>query len=132
GSRNSGVDSHTSATGRTASRPGRSPRMIFVHRVAALALACVASPAFAGPPYLTDEPVPTDTGHWEIYAFTAGEGHRSTIDGDAGFDLNYGPVDAVQLTATLPLGFSHAPHEGWRSGTGNVELGVKYRFFHDE
>jgi hypothetical protein len=106
--------------------------MILVNRLAALALLGVAAPAFAGPPYLTDDPVPTDTGHWEIYAFTAGLGHRSTIDQDAGFDLNYGPVDAVQLTATLPLSFSHAPYEGWRSGTGDVELGVKYRFFHDE
>src|SRR5947209_5976021 len=106
--------------------------MILVHRLAALALLGVAAPAFAGPPYLTDDPVPTDTGHWEIYAFTPGEGHPSTIVEDAGFDLNYGPVDAVQLTATLPLSFSHAPYEGWRSGTGDVELGVKYRFFHDE
>ena len=106
--------------------------MILVHRLAVLALVSVAAPAFAGPPYLTDDPVPTDTGHWEIYAFTAGEGHGSTIDEDAGFDLNYGPVDGVQLTATLPLSFSHAPYEGWRSGTGDVELGVKYRFFHDE
>ena len=106
--------------------------MILVHRLAALALLGVAPPAFAGPPYLTDDPVPTDTGHWEIYAFTAGEGHRSTLDEDAGFDLNYGPVEAVQLTATLPLSFSHAPYEGWRSGTGDVEVGVKYRFLHDE
>jgi hypothetical protein len=27
---------------------------------------------------------------------------------------------------------SHAPLEGWRSGSGDVELGVKYRFFTDE
>jgi len=101
-------------------------------RWAALALAGVASPALAGPPYLTDDPVPTDTGHWEIYAFTAGEGRRSTVDGEVGLDLNYGPIKGVQLTATLPLSFSHDPHEGWRSGTGDVELGVKYRFFHDE
>jgi hypothetical protein len=106
--------------------------MMFVYWVAALALVCVAAPAWGGPPYLTDDPVPTDTGHWEIYAFTAGEGHRSMIEGDAGFDLNYGPVDAVQLTATLPLSFSHAPYGGWRSRSGDVELGVKYRFFHDE
>ena len=86
----------------------------------------------AGPPYLTDDPVPTDTGHWEIYAFTAGEGQKSTLDEDAGFDLNYGPVKGVQLTATLPLSFSHASGEGWRSGTGDVELGVKYRFLNDE
>jgi hypothetical protein len=100
--------------------------------LAVLALASVAAPASAGPPYLTDDPVPTDTGHWEIYAFTAGEGRGSTFDDDAGFDLNYGPVKDVQLTATLPLSFSEAPTEGWRSGTDNVELGVKYRFFHDQ
>lgn len=86
----------------------------------------------AGPPYLTDDPVPTDLGHWELYAFTAGEGHRSTIDEDVGLDLNYGPVHEVQLTATLPMSFSHSPQDGWRSGSGDVELGVKYRFLHDE
>lgn len=101
-------------------------------RFAALALALASAPALAGPPYLTDDPVPTDTGHWEIYASTAAEGRRSNIDADAGFDLNYGPVKGIQLTATLPLGFSHAPREGWRAGTGDIELGVKYRFFNDQ
>ena len=96
------------------------------------ALACVAVPASAGPPYLTDDPVPTDAGHWEVYAFTAGEGRRSILEEDAGLDLNYGAVEDVQLTATLPLSFSHDPLEGWRGGTGNVELGVKYRFLQDE
>jgi hypothetical protein len=100
--------------------------------LAAAALAAAAAPAAAGPPFLTDDPVPTETGHWEIYAFTGGEGRRSTLDQDIGVDLNYGVVDDVQLTATLPLSFSHAPLEGWRSGTGDVELGVKYRVFHDE
>jgi hypothetical protein len=101
-------------------------------RLAALTLIGASAPTFAGPPYLTDDPAPTDTGHWEIYAFTAGEGHGSTIDGDAGFDLNYGPVEGVQLSATLPLSLSHSPQQAWRSGTGDVELGVKYRIFHDE
>lgn len=99
---------------------------------AATLLLAAASPLAAGPPFLTDDPVPTDTGHWEIYGFTAGEGRSSTIDADAGVDLNYGAIEGVQLTATLPLSFSHAPHEDWRSGSGDVELGVKYRFLHDD
>lgn len=103
-----------------------------LHVCAALTLAGVAAPAYAGPPYLTDDPVPTDTGHWEIYGFATGEGEQSSLDGETGFDLNYGPVKDIQLTATLPLSFSHAPHEGWRSGTGDVELGVKYRFINNE
>jgi hypothetical protein len=99
--------------------------------IAALALAC-AAPAFAGPPYLTDDPAPTDTGHWEIYAFATGEGRHSTLDADAGFDLNSGPVRDVQLTATLPMSFTHEPGSGWTSGTGDLELAVKYRFLNDE
>lgn len=100
--------------------------------VAALCAAAAAAPALAGPPYITDDPVPTDTGHWEVYTFTDGQGLRSSVDADAGFDLNYGPVKDVQLTATLPLSFSREPRRGWRTGTGDVELAVKYRFFDDE
>jgi hypothetical protein len=100
--------------------------------LAALLLALLASPARAGPPYLTDDPVPTDTGHWEIYAFTAGEGRGSTLDADAGVDLNYGAVEGVQLTATVPLSFTADRDAVWRGGTGDVELAVKYRFLHDE
>ena len=100
--------------------------------VITLALACAATPAFAGPPYLTDDPIPTDTGHWEIYAFTQGERLESVLDADAGADLNFGPMKGVQLTSTLPLSFSDAPGESWRSGVGDVEIGIKYRFFENE
>jgi hypothetical protein len=101
------------------------------HWIAALALASAAVPAAAGPPYLTDDPVPTDSGHWEIYSFTSGEGRRAELDDDLGLDLNYGPAEGVQLTATLPLTFSHDAVKGWRGGSGDVELGVKYRFVGD-
>lgn len=94
--------------------------------------ALLAAPAQAGPPFLTDDPVPTDIGHWEMYAFSAAEGRRSDFDGAAGLDLNYGPVKGLQLTATLPLSFSHVRGEGWQGGSGYVELGVKYRFFQND
>lgn len=96
-------------------------------RIVAIAAAFVSTTAVAGPPYLTDDPVPTDPGHWEIYPFAAGEGRGSSIDADVGLDLNYGAARDVQLTATLPLSFSHGSGEGWRGGTGDAELGVKYR-----
>lgn len=100
------------------------------HAVAAFALCGAAAPAWAGPPYLTDDPVPTDTRHWEIYAFATGERNRASDsdDADAGLDLNYGAAKGVQLTATIPLSFSREALSGWRGGTGDVELGVKYRF----
>jgi hypothetical protein len=85
----------------------------------------LATPALAGPPYDTDDPMPTDTGHWEIYGFVGGEGHRHDFDGSAGLDLNYGPVKNVQLTATLPLNVARDRRLTFRGG--DVELGAKVR-----
>lgn len=96
---------------------------------AALA-ALVAIPAFAGPPYDTDDPEPTDFRHWEIYGFVTGSGFRGSTDGALGLDLNYGAVRDVQLTATVPMAFTHDNTTG--IGAGNLEFGVKYRFFHSE
>jgi hypothetical protein len=98
---------------------------------ALLAFGC-ASAALAGPPYLTDDPVPTDTGHWEIYApqfQLAGSG--SDFDGSFGAEINYGPLPAVQLTVDLPAAFSRSS-AGWRWGAGDIAASVKYRFFRDE
>lgn len=103
--------------------------------VAGLILGSLAASASAGPPYLTDDPIPTDQGHWEIYAFSAGEHSNANdigeLDAQGGLDLNYGAVKGVQLTATVPVSFSHDALNGWRSGTGDLELGGKYRFFDD-
>ena len=100
--------------------------------LAATLMLAAAAPAWAGPPYLTDDPVPTDLRHWEFYGFIDDEGISGTQDGDAGFDLNYGAAEGVQLTATLPLSFSREQSRGWRSGSGDVEVAVKYRFLNDE
>ena len=91
-------------------------------------LLAIAGSAWAGPPYQTDDPEPTDLGHWEIYNFATLDGRGIDYDGTAGLDLNYGAANGVQLTATLPLAFSHSPDRGRRSGTGDVELAGKYAF----
>lgn len=93
-------------------------------------LLAISSGANAGPPYETDDPQPTDTGGWEIYAFATGTRAPGQLDGSTGVDLNYGPVPGVQLTATLPVDFRH--EKKTLLGVGDVELGVKYRFFHRE
>jgi hypothetical protein len=103
-----------------------------VRLLAALALAGATAPAFAGPPYQTDDPEPTELGHWEIYNFVDLSGRGGTFDGEAGLDLNYGAAKGLQLTATLPVAFSHSPADGWRAGRGDVELGAKYRFLNDQ
>jgi hypothetical protein len=105
-----------------------SARLTGLLSVSLVATLCPITPALAGPPYETDDPEPTETGHWEIYAFTSLEGSGTNLDGTAGFDLNYGAVKGVQLTATLPIDFAHDKPTGWHSGAGDLELGVKYRF----
>jgi len=66
----------------------------------------VAQAAFAGPPYVSDDPEPTDYKHFEIYTFNSGTNTRDGTDGETGIDINYGAASDLQLTATLPLGFS--------------------------
>ncbi|RST30436.1 hypothetical protein HMF7854_06045 [Sphingomonas ginkgonis] len=101
-------------------------------RAAAALTLLLASPVLAGPPYDTDDPQPTELHHWEIYNFVAGARAEGSLDGAAGVDLNYGGFREVQLTATLPLGFSRAAGERFRAGASDVELGIKARLYHDE
>ena len=39
--------------------------------------------AWAGPPYVTDDPQPTDVGHWEIYNFVDGDHAPGVTAGEA-------------------------------------------------
>jgi hypothetical protein len=91
-----------------------------------------APPVHAGPPFLTDDPEPTDTGHWEIYAPLADtSGRGGAFDGGVGAELNYGAAPDLQLTLGLPLSYTHGA-SGWRLGRGDIEASVKYRFYHSD
>lgn len=84
----------------------------------------------AGPPYFTDDPVPTDERHYEIYAFAASLHNSGGTGSDAGIDFNYGGARDLQLTAAFPVSFEQ-PHGAESStGLGNIELAAKYRFLH--
>lgn len=96
---------------------------------ACLALA-LASGAVAGPPFVTDDPIPTDLGHWEIYNFASLARADGATGGQAGLDLNYGGFKDVQLTAVLPLGYN--ADDGGRAGASNIELAAKFRVLHQK
>lgn len=90
------------------------------------------SPALAGPPYITDDPEPTDTGHWENYLFVEGArtaGQRFTPI--AGIEVNYGAAENTQLTVSVPLNTNPGP-----GGIGVVwaplGMGAKYRFIEED
>lgn len=96
----------------------------------AIAGLVLSLPALAGPPYITDDPEPTATGHYEIYFFGAGASARDGRDGSTGIDFNFGAANDLQLTATLPINWIAPKDGGDAAGLGNIELAAKYRFLH--
>ena len=94
-------------------------------------LALLAEPAAAGPPYISDDPEPTDYQHFEIYTFNLGTATRNGTTGQSGIDFNYGAAPDLQLTATLPEGFERPAGGGTDVGWSNVQLAAKYRLHQD-
>jgi hypothetical protein len=97
-----------------------------------IAMFGLVRPALAGPPYVSDDPEPTEYKHFEIYTFSNGIATRGDIGGASGIDFNYGAAPDLQLTATLPAGFDRAAATGTNFGLSNVELAAKYRFLHQD
>ena len=105
---------------------------VIYSRVVFFLAALVAVPALAGPPYVTDDPQPTDNGHTEIYAFTGGVAAMDGSSGEAGLDLNYGGAQNLQLTMVLPLAFDRPRGGPNVTGFGELELAAKYKFLHQD
>ena len=102
-------------------------------RILALSLILFCSaPALAGPPYVTDDPQPTDYHQFEIYLFNGGTNTRDGTSGATGIDFNYGGARDLQLTAVLPLTFDDPNTGATATGIGNVELAAKYKFLHQD
>jgi hypothetical protein len=97
-----------------------------------IAMFGLVRPALAGPPYVSDDPEPTDFRHFEIYTFSNGTAMRGDISGASGIDFNYGAAPDLQLTATLPAGFDRPAAGGTSIGLSNIELAAKYRFLHQD
>ena len=101
-------------------------------RLVLFALLAFAQPALAGPPYVSDDPEPTDYKHYEIYTFNSGTATRDRRTGEMGIDFNYGAAPNLQLTATLPAVFSNPTNGASVFGLSNIELAAKYRFLHQD
>ncbi|MFH1818066.1 MAG: transporter [Pseudomonadota bacterium] len=93
------------------------------------ALVLIASQAMAGPPFMTDDPVPVDYRHSEFYIFStqdrARDGKNSAFPA---FEFNYGVLPDTQLHLVVPFARSAPNDTSVESGLGDVEIGVKYRF----
>jgi hypothetical protein len=96
---------------------------------AVLVLGSVA-PALAGPPYATDDPVPTDQGQWEDFVYVGGSRADGATEGEAGIDLNYGIAKDMQLTVDLPIAYERG--SSLHGNLGRLETGLKIRFAHED
>jgi hypothetical protein len=85
--------------------------------------------ARAGPPFVTDDPVPTDYRNWEIYTGLTYENEGSgTVSAALPFaEFNYGALPNVQVSITLPLERDTSPAMR-RYGYGETDFGIKTRF----
>lgn len=109
----------------------RSRRGLAVATWIAVALVIlVPAVAWAGPPYVSDDPEPTDYRHFEIYAFGSGTLTQNGTAGQGGIDFNYGAAPDLQLTAVLPAGLTQATDTTAQFGLGNIQLAAKMRFLH--
>jgi len=95
--------------------------------VAAIALAS-STAAFAGPPYLTDDPEPVPYHHWEFYTFATGDRTRDTKNATGpAIEVNNGVAPNLQLHLVVPSVYTSSGGVS-ASGIGDVEAGAKYRF----
>ena len=86
--------------------------------------------AIAGPPFLTDDPVPVDLGHFETYVFSQWDnspGTASNVTGPA-VEFNWGFLPNLQFHVVAPFENATVPGMPNAFGFGDTEIGVKYRF----
>jgi len=98
-----------------------------------LLLCLAAGSVFAGPPFFTDDPEPVELSHWEFYLASQ---YLNTVGDKSGtephVEVNYGALRDVQLhLIAVPVAFDHNVSARPRTGLGDTELGMKYRFVHE-
>lgn len=88
-----------------------------------------ARAAWAGPPFITDDPDPVAFQHWEVYIASIGSYSRmlgllSTLPH---LEVNYGAAPGLQLHLIAPMTATRVPSGPLHYGYGDTELGFKLR-----
>lgn len=103
-----------------------------MRRVAALFL-LVTTPALAGPPFVTDDPEPPELHKFEINIAAQSTSHRGGREGALPtIDANYGAGEDLQLHLAAGLATQRSEGHSATYGYGDMEVGAKYRFLHQE
>src|SRR5215469_13251993 len=85
----------------------------------------LATAAYAGPPYITDDPEPVDFHHWEFYVASISAKNGGDWSGTAPhFEINYGVIPNVQLHMIIPLAYDVPTEGAAHYGLADIELGT--------
>jgi hypothetical protein len=91
-------------------------------------LFCAAS-LYAGAPFQTDDPVPTDLRHWEVYLFEAWDLRANSVSATLpGLEIDYGAIPQLQIHVLVPVGLNLMTHRPEEYGLADIEYGAKFRF----
>lgn len=97
-------------------------------KLSLLLMLLLPNAAFAGPPFVTDDPEPLEKNAWEVN-YTVSKTWRDSGASVAipSIDINYGLTSDIQLHAQPR--YSYENESGSKNfGFDNTEVGVKYRF----
>jgi hypothetical protein len=90
-------------------------------------------PAWAGPPFRTDDPEPVEYQHYEINVFSQGTKASGGWGGILpAIEINYGATENLQLHAIVQQGFTSPQGGRTGFGMGDTEIGAKYRILAPE
>jgi len=93
----------------------------------------VPGAANAGPPYRTDDPEPTEFGHYQVYTHSTGTIVSNDTSGSApAIEFDYGLIPNGQLTIDVPVAFASPSGGSTQFGYGDTQLSFKYRFIQED
>jgi hypothetical protein len=92
----------------------------------------LATIAFAGPPFLTDDPEPVPFKHWEAYLFSTIDAKPKQTDATGpAFEFNVGALPDLQVHLVTPFAYASPADAPNAYGLGDIEFGLKYRFIQE-
>ncbi len=91
-----------------------------------------APAAWAGPPFITDDPETVEYHHGEFYIASQYAENKDAKEGTLPhFEFNYGAAPDVQLHFLAPFAYDHPNGGPTAYGLGDTEVGVKYRLLRE-
>jgi hypothetical protein len=88
--------------------------------------------SYAAAPFITDDPEPTEVGHFEIdlaAQYTKQQGEQSGAL--PSLEVDYGALPNLELQIIAALAFDRVSGSNSKFGAGDTELGAKYRFIEE-